>query len=72
MARLVKVKATTRYCACPSHVPRDCRFTATDNCPYGGFPNGRFLWADQYKDIDTGEVVERTETDEVVEDTEEE
>jgi hypothetical protein len=66
MARVIKKSVKTRYCACPDDLPRDCRFTSNSQCPSFHLPTGRWLWADQFVDIDTGEIVDPTQADEVV------
>ena len=66
MARIVKMQKRTRYCACPDDTPRDCRFNSNSQCPYSHFPNGRWLWADQFVNVDTGEIVDPTEEDVIV------
>ncbi len=66
MARVVKQQRKTRYCACPNEVVRDCRFHSNSRCPYDHFPGGRWLWAEQFVDIETGEIVDPTSDDEIV------
>ena len=54
----MKTQIRTRQCGCPDYVPRDCRFTNDDVCPFGHFPEKRWLWSQGYVDVDTGEVVD--------------
>lgn len=66
MARVMKQQRKTRYCACPDEVVRDCRFHSNSRCPYDHFPGGRWLWAEQFVDIETGEMVDPASGDEII------
>ena len=72
MAKLVRKKVSTRYCACPDDAEKDCRFhppgePGWEKCPYEHYPNGRWLWSTCYVNVETDEVVDKpTKDDEIV------